>query len=272
LRVASRGDALPRAAHEERTMSGFLLITGASRGIGAACARLAATRGYTVGVNFVTDRAAAERVCADVRAAGAEAVLLQADVAQEDDVLAMFASIDALGVPLRGLVNNAGVVGTIGPFTSYTRARLERTFATNVLGAFLVAREALKRMARIVDGVDDGAGGGAIVNVSSAAARIGSPNEFIDYAASKGAIDALTLGLAKEFGTQGVRVNAVRPGIIDTEIHASAGAPDRVARFAAAVPLARAGSADEVARTILWLLSDEASYVTGALLDVAGGR
>jgi len=248
-------------------MSGLLLVTGASRGIGAACARLAAQRGYAVGVNYVADTSAAERVCADVRAAGAEAIALKADVANEDEVLAMFAAIDARGLPLAGLVNNAGVVGTVAPFTAYTRARLERTFAVNVLGAFLVAREALKRM------VTTGGGqGGAIVNVSSAAARIGSPNEFIDYAASKGAIDALTLGLAKEFGTQGVRVNAVRPGIIDTEIHASAGAPDRVARFAAAVPLARAGSVEEVARTILWLLSDEASYVTGALLDVAGGR
>ena len=248
-------------------MKGFVLVTGASRGIGAATALLAAARGYRVGVNYVSDERAAQAVCASITAAGGHALPLKADVAREDEVLAMFAAIDAQGIPLTALVNNAGVVGMVGRFTDYTLARLERTFNVNVLGAFLVAREALKRMSTTAGGA-----GGAIVNVSSAAARIGSPNEFIDYAASKGAIDALTLGLAKEFGGQGVRVNAVRPGIIDTDIHASAGAPDRVQRFAAAVPLARAGVAAEVARTILWLLSDEASYVTGALLDVAGGR
>ena len=179
----------------------------------------------------------------------------------------MFAAIDRAGLALTALVNNAGVVGTAGPFTDYTLARLKRTFEVNVLGAFLVAREALKRMSTA-----HGGGGGAIVNVSSAAARIGSPNEFIDYAAAKGAIDTLTLGLAKEYGGQGVRVNAVRPGIIDTEIHASAGVPDRVARIAAQLPLGRAGQAEEVARAILWLLSDEAGYITGSLLDIAGGR
>ena len=179
----------------------------------------------------------------------------------------MFAALDASGLPLTALVNNAGVVGTVGPFTDYSATRLKRTFEVNVYGAFLVAREALKRMSTALGG-----SGGAIVNLSSAAARIGSPHEFIDYAASKGAIDSMTLGLSKEFAAQGVRVNAVRPGLIETEIHASAGAPDRVQRFAPMIPLQRAGQVDEVARAILWLLSDEASYITGSLLDVSGGR
>jgi len=244
----------------------FLLVTGASRGIGAATARLAAARGYVVGVNYAEDLAGASAVSRAVAESGGHALMLQADVAREAEVEALFARIDASGVPLAGLVNNAGVVGTVAPFTEYTAQRIERTLATNVLGSFLCAREALKRMAQ------PAGAGGAIVNVSSAAARIGSPHEFIDYAASKGAIDSLTLGLAKEFGPHGVRVNAVRPGIIDTTIHAAAGAPDRVERFAAQVPLRRAGEVDEVARSILWLLSDEAAYITGALLDVAGGR
>ena len=248
-------------------MNGLLLVTGASRGIGAATALLAAARGYAVAVNYVNDAGAAQGVCAQIIDGGGRAFALQADVAREGEVLTMFAAIDACGIPLTALVNNAGVVGQVSRFTDYTLARLQRSFAVNVLGAFLVAREALKRMATTCGGQ-----GGAIVNVSSAAARLGSPHEFIDYAASKGAIDTFTLGLAKEFGGQGVRVNAVRPGIIATEIHASAGAPDRVARFAPQVPLARAGTAAEVAQTILWLLSDEAAYLTGALVDVAGGR
>jgi len=188
-------------------------------------------------------------------------------VADERQVLAMFAQLDARGLTLTALVNNAGVVGTIGPFEDYSAARLKRTFEVNIYGAFVVAREAVKRMSTA-----QGGQGGAIVNLSSAAARIGSPHEFIDYAASKGAIDSMTLGLAKEFATQGIRVNAVRPGLIDTDIHASAGAPDRVERFTPMIPMRRAGQAEEVASAILWLLSDEASYITGTFLDVSGGR
>ena len=248
-------------------MNACMLVTGASRGIGAATALLAAARGYTVAVNYVNDETAARAVCAQIDTAGGRALLLKGDVAKEEEVLAMFAALDASGLPLTALVNNAGVVGTVGPFTDYSATRLKRTFEVNVYGAFLVAREALKRMSTALGG-----SGGAIVNLSSAAARIGSPHEFIDYAASKGAIDSMTLGLSKEFAAQGVRVNAVRPGLIETAIHASAGAPDRVQRFAPMIPLQRAGQVDEVARAILWLLSDEASYITGSLLDVSGGR
>lgn len=248
-------------------MNPCMLVTGASRGIGAATALLAATRGYTVAVNYVHDARAAEHVCAQITAAGGQAFSVQADVADEQQVLAMFAQLDARGLPLTALVNNAGVVGAVGAYTDYSAARLKRTFEVNIYGAFLVAREAVKRMSTA-----HGGGGGAIVNLSSAAARIGSPGEFIDYAASKGAIDSMTLGLAKEFATQGIRVNAVRPGLIDTEIHASAGAPDRVERFTPMIPMRRAGQAEEVATAILWLLSAEASYVTGSFLDVSGGR
>lgn len=246
-------------------MKKLILITGAGRGIGAATATLAARAGYDVAINFVHDEASASAVCAKVEALGAQAVLIQGDVSTAEGVQEIFAGVDASGIPLRALVNNAGVVGQIMPFTEYTEERLRRTFDVNVLGAFLCAREAIKRM--LAHGES-----GAIVNVSSAAARLGSPHEFVDYAASKGAIDTLTLGLAKEFGEAGIRVNAVRPGIIRTEIHAAAGDAGRIDRFAKMVPLQRAGEAEEAARTILWLLSDDASYVTGALLDVAGGR
>ncbi len=248
-------------------MNPCMLVTGASRGIGAATALLAASRGYTVAVNYVNDEAAARGLCARVAAHGGEAFAVQADVADEQQVLAMFAVLDARAEPLTALVNNAGVVGAIGPFAEYSAARLKRTFEVNVYGAFVVAREAVKRMSTARGGQ-----GGAIVNLSSAAARIGSPNEFIDYAASKGAIDSMTLGLAKEFAGQGIRVNAVRPGLIDTDIHASAGAPDRVARFTPMIPMQRAGSVEEVANAILWLMSEQASYITGTFLDVSGGR
>jgi NAD(P)-dependent dehydrogenase (short-subunit alcohol dehydrogenase family) len=244
-----------------------MLVTGASRGIGAATAQMAAARGYTVAVNYVSDVEAAEAVCARISAVGGQAFAVQADVADEQQVLAMFAQLDARRLSLTALVNNAGVVGAIGAFESYGAARLKRTFEVNIFGAFIVAREAVKRMSNA-----HGGHGGAIVNLSSAAARIGSPHEFIDYAASKGAIDSLTLGLAKEVANQGIRVNAVRPGLIATEIHASAGAPDRVERFTPMIPMRRAGQAEEVASAILWLLSDEASYITGTLLDVSGGR
>lgn len=248
-------------------MSGLVLVTGASRGIGAATAVLAAAHGYKVAVNYVRDEASAADVCTQIEQGGGSAFALQGDVAREEDVLRLFERIDAAGDPLTGMVNNAGVVGYAGPFEEYTAERLQRTFDTNLLGAFLVARETVKRMS-----AKHGGGGGAIVNVSSAAARIGSPNEFIDYAASKGAIDTMTIGLAKEFGEHGIRVNAVRPGIIDTEIHGTYDDPDRPARLAPTVPLKRAGSAEEVARAIVWLLSDAASYSAGAILDVAGGR
>ena len=248
-------------------MKPCMLVTGASRGIGAATALLAATRGYTVAVNYVSDQGAAEDVCARIVAAGGHAFTVQGDVADEAQVLAMFATLDARGLPLTALVNNAGVVGAIGPFTDYSAARLKRTFEVNIYGAFVVAREAVKRMSTARGGM-----GGAIVNLSSAAARIGSPNEFIDYAASKGAIDSFTVGLAKEVATEGIRVNAVRPGIIETGIHASGGQPDRAREMAPLVPMQRAGSAEEVARTIVWLLSEDASYTTGAVIDVAGGR
>jgi len=246
-------------------MQGFLLITGASRGIGAATAVRAAAEGFVVGINYRSDHAAAESVLQQILAAGGSAGLCAGDISNTAGVRAVFDAVDASGVPLRALVNNAGVAGTIQPFVEYTEERLRQTFDTNILGATLCAREAIVRM------LGHGSGG-AIVNVSSAAARLGSPHEFIDYAASKGALDTLTLGLAKEFGGRGIRVNAVRPGLISTDIHASAGAPDRVERMAPQIPLQRAGDPDEVARAIVWLLSDAASYVTGALLDVAGGR
>ncbi|MCZ6664597.1 MAG: SDR family oxidoreductase [Gammaproteobacteria bacterium] len=248
-------------------MDPLILITGASRGIGAATARLAAARGYAVGVNFVRDEAAARGICDQIEMADGRALLLPGDVSNEEHVLRMFDQLDAFDANLTALVNNAGVVGRIGPFSGYDSERLKRTFDINIYGAFLCARETVKRLSTASGGT-----GGAIVNVSSAAARIGSPNEFVDYAASKAAVDAMTLGLAKEYGAQGIRVNSVRPGIVDTDIHASAGAPDRVEKFSSMVPMKRAGSPEEVARVILWLFSDEASYTTGAFVDISGGR
>ena len=246
-------------------MQELVVITGAGRGIGAATALRIAAAGYAVCVNYRSDRNAAQALCRRVTEAGGEAFPSQADLSSEAGVLRLFADVDAQGRDLTGLVNNAGVVEPVMPFIAYTEARLRRTFDTNLLGPFLCAREAIKRM--LAHGR-----GGAIVNVSSAASRLGSPHEFIDYAASKGALDTMTLGLAKEYAAQGVRVNAVRPGLINTTIHAAAGAPDRVRRLLPTVPMQRAGEAEEVAETIAWLLSGAASYVTGALLDVAGGR
>jgi NAD(P)-dependent dehydrogenase (short-subunit alcohol dehydrogenase family) len=243
-----------------------MLVTGGSRGIGAAVCRLAGAAGWDVAVNYARDRAAAEAVVADIAAAGARAAAVAGDVAREEDVVAMYDAAEALG-PVTAVVVNAGIVGQVAPVADMALDRIRRVFEVNVIGAFLTAREAARRMP-----TGRGGPGGAVVVVSSAASRLGAPNEFVDYAASKGAMDTLTLGLAKELGPGGVRVNAVRPGLIETEIHASAGAPDRVARLVAGVPLGRPGSAEEVARAILWLASDEASYVSGALVDIGGGR
>jgi NAD(P)-dependent dehydrogenase (short-subunit alcohol dehydrogenase family) len=243
------------------------LITGASRGIGAATAWLCARQGYAVGVNYARDEAAAAALVARIHTAGGRAMALQADVADEDQVLAMFARIDTELPPLAALVNNAGVVDLPSRVDVMSVQRLQRMFAINVIGSFVCAREAAKRMS-----TRHGGRGGAIVNLSSAASRLGSPGQYVDYAASKGAIDSFTLGLARELADEGVRVNAVRPGIIETEIHASGGQPDRARELAPQVPMRRAGSADEVAQAIVWLLSDAASYTTGALVDVSGGR
>ncbi|MEM7274281.1 MAG: SDR family oxidoreductase [Actinomycetota bacterium] len=250
------------------------VITGASRGIGAATARrLAADRPDVAQLlTYASDADAAQEVAAEIEAAGATAVTVRADVAEEADVLAAFAAGDELG-RLWALVNNAGLLFPVRPFVDYDAERIARTMAVNVTGAMLCAREAVRRLSPGGAGETVGGGnGGVIVNVSSRAASFGSPNEFIDYAASKGAIDTMTLGLATEVAGQGIRVNAVRPGLIETEIHASAGVPDRVTRLADRIPMGRGGTADEVAATIVWLLSDDASYVTGALLDVGGGR
>ena len=244
-----------------------LLITGGSRGIGAATALLAARQGYAVAVNYTRNAGAADSVVQQIHAGGGRAIVLQADVAVEKEVMAMFEKIDAEFGRLDALVNNAGVVDQASRVDAMTMARLQRMFAVNVFGSFLCAREAVKRMSTRY-----GHTGGAIVNVSSAAARIGSPGQYVDYAAAKGAIDTFTIGLAKEVAPEGIRVNAVRPGIIETDIHASGGLPNRARDVAPLVPMQRAGSADEVAQSIVWLLSDAASYTTGALLDVAGGR
>ena len=251
----------------ESSHGGALLITGASRGIGAATARLAAQRGYAVCVNYRSNRDAAEAVVWDIERAGGKAVAIAGDVAREDDVVRLFDACTAQLGPLAGLVNNAGILEQHMRVDEMSAGRFERVFGTNITGAFLCAREAVRRMS-----TRHGGRGGAIVNVSSVAASLGSPNEYVDYASSKGAIDTMTIGLARELGPQGVRVNAVRPGLIDTGIHASGGRPDRAAVLGAQTPLGRPGSADEVAQTIVWLLSDAASYVTGALLDVSGGR
>ncbi len=248
-------------------MTKLVLITGGSRGIGAATALLAASRGYAVAVNYSANAQAAEAVVQQIRSGGGQALALQADVANEQDVLAMFEKIDAEFGPLSALVNNAGVVDRATRVDGITLERLQRMFAINVFGSFLCAREAVKRMSTRYGGQ-----GGAIVNVSSAASRLGSPGQYVDYAASKGAIDTFTLGLAKEVAGEGIRVNAVRPGLIATDIHASGGLPDRARELGPRAPMQRAGTAAEVAESIVWLLSENASYSTGALLDVAGGR
>ena len=249
------------------TPSRTVLITGASRGIGAAAAIACARQGWDVAVNCARDTAAAEAVAAQVRALGRRAIVVAADVADEAAVLAMFARIDAELGTLAGLVNNAGIVDVQARVDELSVARLQRMFAINVIGSFVCAREAVKRMSTV-----HGGAGGAIVNLSSVAARLGSPGLYVDYAASKGAIDTFTIGLAREVAAEGIRVNAVRPGIIDTDIHASGGQPGRAQASAALIPMQRPGSADEVAAAVVWLLSDEARYTTGAIVDVSGGR
>lgn len=248
-------------------MDQVLLITGGGRGIGAATALLAASRGYAVAVNYATNSLAADEVVRTIRDNGGNAMAVQADVGDEAQVIAMFQKVDARFGRLTALVNNAGVVDVTARVDEMSVARLERMFRINVIGSFVCAREAVRRMSTRYGG-----SGGAIVNISSGAARLGSPGQYVDYAASKGAIDTFTIGLAKEVAEEGIRVNAVRPGLIDTEIHASGGLPDRAFELAPTVPMKRTGTAEEIAGAIMWLLSPEASYTTTALLDVTGGR
>jgi len=260
------GGALSAPATLER-MNKVVLITGGGRGIGAATARLSAARGYGVCLNYLGNRDAAEGVVQEIVAAGGEAFAVQADVSLDADVTRLFERIDTRFGRLDALVNNAGMLESQMRVEQMDGGRLSRVFATNVTGSFLCCREAVRRMS-----TTHGGRGGAIVNLSSAASRLGSAGEYVDYAAAKAAIDTLTIGLAREVGGEGIRVNAVRPGLIHTEIHASGGEPGRVRRLAESIPMKRGGDAGEVAATIVWLLSSEASYVTGAIVDVTGGR
>ena len=245
---------------------GTVLVTGGSRGIGRAICLRAAAEGYNVAVNYLNSEDAANALVDEIEQAGGRASALPGDVSQELDVLSLFEVVKEMG-PLAAVVNNAGILETQMPLVEMSVGRIDRVFATNVRGTFLCCREAVRVMS-----TKHGGNGGAIVNLSSAASRLGSPNEYIDYAASKGAVDSLTLGLAKEVGDAGIRVNAVRPGLIETDIHASGGDPKRAARLGKKVPMGRPGTADEVANLVIWLVSGDASYCNGALIDVAGGR
>jgi NAD(P)-dependent dehydrogenase (short-subunit alcohol dehydrogenase family) len=248
-------------------MTDICVVTGASRGIGAATARLAARRGYAVCVNYLSSRDKAEQVVADIESAGGSAIAVQADTGIEADVLRLFETVDRQMGTLTALVNNAGILEPQMRVAEMTAERIDRTLRVNVTGCFLCAREAVRRMS-----TRNGGPGGAIVNVSSGASRLGAPGEYVDYAASKGALDSMTVGLSKEVAEEGIRVNAVRPGFIYTDIHASGGEPERVDRVKAFVPMQRGGSPEEVAHAIMWLLSDEASYTTGAFIEVTGGK
>lgn len=248
-------------------MDKVIVITGASRGIGAATARLAAREGYRICINYLNDDEAAQRVLAEVREAGAEAITVKADVSVEDEIIHLFQRVDAELGPITALVNNAGTIGQKSQLEHMSEFRLLKLMKTNVVGPMLCSKHALQRMSK-----RHGGKGGSIVNVSSVAARLGSPNEYVDYAASKGALDTLTLGLAKEVAADGVRVNAVRPGYIFNDFHALSGDAERVSKLEPSIPMGRGGQAEEVAEAILWLLSDKASYATGSFIDLGGGR
>jgi NAD(P)-dependent dehydrogenase (short-subunit alcohol dehydrogenase family) len=251
----------------QQSSTGLVIVTGASKGIGAAVALLAAQRGYAVLVNYATDRNSAQRVADAIRSNGGHAELAEADVSTEAGVLRLFAAADATGLPLAALVNNAGVVGGLSRLEDLSSEMLRRVLDVNVVGSVLCAREAVKRLS-----TRHHRAGGSIVNITSIAARLGGSGEWVHYAASKGAVETFTIGLAREVAQEGIRVNAVSPGLIETGLHAAAGAPDRLQRLAPGIPMGRPGTAEEVAETVLWLISPAASYITGAIIPVGGGR